>query len=85
MKRIVILMTLSLSIIISGCSKEPLITEEYSVMQVYMDEKLIYETKDQEEIDDAIHQINTESRETTYEMSLLEPDGKIIFKNNQEV
>ncbi|TFB13033.1 hypothetical protein E3U55_16775 [Filobacillus milosensis] len=85
MKRIITFSTIfCFSLILSSCNKEPLITEEYSIMQVYIEGQIVLETENKENIGEVIKKINTESRETTHEMSLPDPIGKIVFKNNKQ-
>ncbi|MFF2755844.1 hypothetical protein ACFVR1_19305 [Psychrobacillus sp. NPDC058041] len=68
-------------LLLVSCNKEPLISEEYQLMYVYIGEELVYQTEEESVIEETKHKINTSRRETTHEWEVPAFIGSIVFRN----
>lgn len=71
--------------LLSGCfAGPPLLTENYSRMEVVKDGELFFETENADEIEQAVNTINNGRREETHEWELPEPLGTLTFQGKDE-
>ncbi|AQQ53126.1 hypothetical protein [Planococcus lenghuensis] len=75
-----------IGVFLSGCSMlPPLITEDFSRLEVALGNELVIETEDPGRIQEVIQAINSSRRDETYTWELPEPIGHITFWQGGEV
>lgn len=72
-------------LLLAGCfNGPPLITGDYSRIEIAKDGELVFETDDARDIEEAIEAINSGRREETHEWELPEPIGTVSFQGADE-